>query len=68
MHSMRISHTRSYDFQCVLLRPNHTSNSWDRQPYVHGKSADGTPQLLPDYNELSQNLMVANYQAGTCIE
>jgi len=38
-------------------------NSWDRQPFLTSVR-DGTPSLVPEYNYVSRNLLIANYGAG----
>jgi hypothetical protein len=42
--------------------------SWDRQPFLTSLR-DGTPSLLPAWNELHHNLVISNYNAdGGCFD
>jgi len=43
-------------------------NSWDRQPFLT-EVRNGTPSLLPAWNELRRNFVIANYNAnGGCFD
>ena len=44
-------------------------NSWDRQPFLTMERDGVTPSLEPAYNNISFNMMTANYGAdGGCID
>lgn len=43
-------------------------NSWDRQPFLTDVR-NGTPSLIPAWNELHHNLVISNYNAnGGCFD
>ena len=42
-------------------------NSWDRQMWlIKQPDDDGSPSVLPQFNTISHNLMIANYNSQVC--
>lgn len=43
-------------------------NSWDRVPFLTDVADPTTPSLIPLYNEIHHNFLIANYESSMCVD
>lgn len=63
--------TRTLMFNMVRETGDHGPfNSWDRQPFIHGFTRNGTAQFAQaaEVNHIHHNFIIGNYGAANCID